>query len=340
MFTVVMLVLALGPQASPPVATPGMVALLATRPPGEAAPALRPAISSPDPHVRAIAARVVAVTSQLELVQVVVDALSSEQDPLAAAEQVRAILLLRGNPSIPTVAPHATRIGGAAGRVLTEWRARHEMPQKAPEQPVDGSIRTVEPWLPGLLASAAAAAGCPASGDLLLGFARVTYRADGRPQKIELDPHEIPKSCHVVLDAMARITLLEGYSRPAEGQPQWVLMPISEKYFSCTVAQDRLSVPVGQLMATGSITTPRKKKDVRPRYPEDLIRALVQGSVVLEAWITSTGCIRAVRVLKGVHPVLDVEAARAVLQWEFSPTLRDGAPVPVHVTVTVKFSLR
>lgn len=339
MFTVVLLVLALGPQTSPPVATPGMVALLSTRPSSETAPALRSAITSPDPDVRAVAARVVAVTGQLALVQSVFGALRVEQHPIAAAEQVRTMLLLRGAAGLSLVEPHAARVGGAAVRVVSQWRARQETTPEGTVELEAGSMWTVEPWLPGLLVSTAAAAGCPASGHLLMGFARATYRADGRPAKIELDPHELPKNCHVVLDAMARINLFEGRTS-VDAQPQLLLMPISKNYLVCSTVQDPPSVLERGGSATGSITNPVKMKDVRPRYPDDLIRSLIQGTVLVLGRITSTGCIRAVRVLKGVHPVLDVEAARAVLQWEFSPTLRDGAPVPVHVTVTVKFSLR
>ena len=39
-------------------------------------------------------------------------------------------------------------------------------------------------------------------------------------------------------------------------------------------------------------------------------------------------------------PLLDQAALDAVRQWEYSPTLLNGVPVPVIMTVTVNFTLQ
>ena len=44
------------------------------------------------------------------------------------------------------------------------------------------------------------------------------------------------------------------------------------------------------------------------------------------------------KVLRSV-PRLDQAALDAVKQWEYSPTLLNGKPVPVKMTVTVVFKL-
>jgi len=44
-------------------------------------------------------------------------------------------------------------------------------------------------------------------------------------------------------------------------------------------------------------------------------------------------------VLRGI-PLLDAAALDAVRQWVYAPTLLDGAPVPVVMTVTVNFRLK
>jgi protein TonB len=44
------------------------------------------------------------------------------------------------------------------------------------------------------------------------------------------------------------------------------------------------------------------------------------------------------RVLRSI-PLLDQAALDAVNQWEFTPTLLNGVPVPVIMTVTVQFTL-
>jgi periplasmic protein TonB len=41
-----------------------------------------------------------------------------------------------------------------------------------------------------------------------------------------------------------------------------------------------------------------------------------------------------------VSPSLDASALAAVSLWRYEPTLLDGAPVPVIMTVTVSFTLQ
>jgi TonB family protein len=89
----------------------------------------------------------------------------------------------------------------------------------------------------------------------------------------------------------------------------------------------------------GSITEPHKTKDAKPLYPETAKAARIQGVVVLDCLITPEGKVTGVRVLRGI-PLLDGAAVEAVRHWEYTPTLIDGKPVPVIMTVTVNFRLR
>jgi protein TonB len=84
---------------------------------------------------------------------------------------------------------------------------------------------------------------------------------------------------------------------------------------------------------------PVKLHDVAPVYP-DLARAVgVEGVVVIECRIGTDGHVADARVLSG-HPLLDGAALDAVRQWRYRPTLLNGRPVAVLMTVTVRFSLR
>lgn len=89
----------------------------------------------------------------------------------------------------------------------------------------------------------------------------------------------------------------------------------------------------------GKIRPPTKTKDVTPVYPEAARSAKVQGVVIVEATIGANGKVADARVLRSV-PHLDEAALAAVKQWEFSPTLLNGKPVPVVMTVTVNFKLK
>jgi TonB family protein len=93
------------------------------------------------------------------------------------------------------------------------------------------------------------------------------------------------------------------------------------------------------LRVGGNIKVPTKIKDVRPEYPDAARAAGIQGVVILEAVIDAAGKVGSARVLRSI-PDLDQAAVDAVRQWEFAPTLLNGAPVPVVMTVTVNFTLQ
>ena len=57
------------------------------------------------------------------------------------------------------------------------------------------------------------------------------------------------------------------------------------------------------------------------------------------ATIGPDGRVQDVRVLRSI-PLLDAAAIEAVKQWQYTPTLLNGVPVPVIMTVTVNFTLR
>jgi len=101
----------------------------------------------------------------------------------------------------------------------------------------------------------------------------------------------------------------------------------------------RQSRPMTGLRVEGDIRAPRKIKDVPPKYPTQAQEARVQGAVVLEARIDESGNVSDTRTLHSI-PLLDQPAIDAVKQWQYEPTLLNGAAVPVIVTVTVSFTLR
>jgi len=86
------------------------------------------------------------------------------------------------------------------------------------------------------------------------------------------------------------------------------------------------------------IREPKKVFNVLPEYPVFARQAGVQGAVILEAVLDENGNVKSVRVLTS-KPLLDDAAIRAVRQWRYTPTLLNGIPVPVLMTITVNFQL-
>lgn len=78
---------------------------------------------------------------------------------------------------------------------------------------------------------------------------------------------------------------------------------------------------------------------VTPTYPRIAKQARIQGTVVLEAVITTDGRISELQVLTG-HPLLRQAAVSAVSQWRYRPHLLSGKPVEVVTTIEVHFRMR
>lgn len=89
----------------------------------------------------------------------------------------------------------------------------------------------------------------------------------------------------------------------------------------------------------GNVKAPTKIKDVRPIYPQEALAAKLQGVVIIEATIDTSGLVSDAKILRSIPP-LDQAALDAVRQWEFTPTFLDGRPVPVIMTVTVNFTVQ
>lgn len=89
----------------------------------------------------------------------------------------------------------------------------------------------------------------------------------------------------------------------------------------------------------GNIKEPTKVRNVAPIYHGTARERRLQGIVILEATIARTGCVSGLKVLRKVDPALDLAAIDAVSGWAYTPTLLNGVPVPVIMTVTVNFKL-
>jgi TonB family protein len=77
---------------------------------------------------------------------------------------------------------------------------------------------------------------------------------------------------------------------------------------------------------------------VQPNYPEQAIRAGLQGPVVLQAWIGRDGKIIDLKMIRG-SLLLGQAACKAVKQWRYKPYLLNGEAVEAQTYVTVDFRL-
>jgi len=103
-----------------------------------------------------------------------------------------------------------------------------------------------------------------------------------------------------------------------------------------------LSVPIAAqkvVRVGGEVRAPTRVKNVNPVYPEEAKAAGVSGVVIVEIKIGTGGSVIEAHVLRSI-PLLDQAALDAIYQWEYDPTILNGEPVEVLMTVTVNFTLQ
>lgn len=89
----------------------------------------------------------------------------------------------------------------------------------------------------------------------------------------------------------------------------------------------------------GGISAPTAISTPDPEYTEEARRAKTQGTCILWLVVDSTGKPRDVKVVRGLGYGLDAKALEAVRQWRFQPSLKDGKPVDVQISIEVGFHL-
>ena len=77
---------------------------------------------------------------------------------------------------------------------------------------------------------------------------------------------------------------------------------------------------------------------VQPSYPQQALRAGLQGPVVLQAWIAKDGTIRELKLIRG-SLLLGKAAYQAVKQWRYQPYVRNAQAVEAQTYATVHFRL-
>ena len=126
-----------------------------------------------------------------------------------------------------------------------------------------------------------------------------------------------------------------------------ITLQVGDLRESITVSVPRSTAPAAAAPAGGqpiriggNIRPPRKIHDEKPIFPPSMRAAGREGVVPVEAIIGVDGTVTSVRVLTAqVHPDFAIAAVDAVRQWRFTPTLLNGSPVDVVMTVSVAFKL-
>jgi protein TonB len=98
----------------------------------------------------------------------------------------------------------------------------------------------------------------------------------------------------------------------------------------------------GPMLPGNGVTMPVEIQKGIPRYTSEAMRARIQGAIMVECVVQTSGACSDIRVKRSFDPAfgLDQEAIKAAAQWRFRPGMLRGEAVPVIVTMEIAFALR
>lgn len=107
---------------------------------------------------------------------------------------------------------------------------------------------------------------------------------------------------------------------------------------SAAVAPPAPDAPEGpvRIRVGGAVKPPRLLSSAMPVYPSIARDTGIDGDIVIDTTIDASGNVTAMKVVSG-PPVLRQAALDALRRWKYAPSMLNGQPIPVQMTVTVRF---
>ena len=206
-----------------------------------------------------------------------------------------------------------------------------------PENPIPRRIHYEEALLPDWLASERAVIEVKLTLDDVGRIAEARVLEMYHPSALNADKEPARQTKKALVEAALASVRQWRYDAPFEAP---LSFPVQVRIGKAEpVMEFKPRTENGALRVGGDIKPPIKIKDVKPVYPPIAREAGVAGVVVLEVRIGTDGFIEEGHVLRSI-PLLDQAALDAVKQWQFTPTIMNGQPVPILMMVTINFNPR
>jgi TonB family protein len=225
----------------------------------------------------------------------------------------------------------------------SQERSRRPRPPGGPRQvdadaPESVSLLDLSAFPKGYVEDVIAVTGCRKVTPKDWGGAEIRYKGDGRPFQVTLFKwSQDLGSCQAAARLLFMTTLAPRSTPIRPGRVHVLFIRLDPGTLACALPSDP---PPEPFAIYGRFTEPKKTNSVKPKYLDSALAEGAEGKVILEALITTSGCVANVSVLQTAHPALDIAALRAVADWRYSPALLGGKPVPVILNVTVDFNIR
>jgi protein TonB len=129
--------------------------------------------------------------------------------------------------------------------------------------------------------------------------------------------------------AMLLATGTSGWTQTQQGAA-------SSTAITTTAPADDPDFATFQPVTTG-IKPPKPISTPDPKYPDLPQDTDPRGTVVLLIGVNTKGHVGPVRVLRSDESIFEKTAVETVRKWKFKPAQKDRRPVPVQITVEMKF---
>ncbi len=130
------------------------------------------------------------------------------------------------------------------------------------------------------------------------------------------------------------------YAAGGEGPANSRIHPAEVASTASVRTADAACLPGGVRLPSLGVTPPAATYAPDPEYTREAQQARLEGLVVIHFIVDSTGKASSTVVVKSLDEGLDEAAVRTLQQWKFRPGMKDGAPVPVFVSLEVNFKLK
>jgi TonB family protein len=183
---------------------------------------------------------------------------------------------------------------------------------------------------------------------------RVTFVAPAIPSWVG-DVGEVGVTLRLVLDAEGRVAEVRAIDlsahvdvRRSEAVVGALIAAVRQWRFARPAAAPvAVTVPV-MVVATSMDGATQYSLQERPiatalkpaAYPEADEKARTEGTAQVEVTVDATGRVTATRLVKATTPAMGESAIAALKESTFHPGMKDGSPVPVVVTIAIRFALR
>ena len=204
--------------------------------------------------------------------------------------------------------------------------------------PARAKLRTVSGFPPGFVASVLAATGCKPGSLIGVANAEVRFSLSGRPLRSAFPATGIEPNCAAASRALILNSIVSSNALSAKSSWDSLLVVLEPGSLACLA--ERAEAPFSaKAIGKPDLKPPRKVQDFGPVYPPSARVDKVSGLVVLEATITSRGCVSGLQTLQSPDDRLALASIIAVSRWQYEPTRLEGVPVPILMMVSVNFTI-